>query len=141
LNRFISQPRSNLIGPATMLIDHDFDWEVDREKSPRPDVLAPAAVVPGHITTPGRPVGHLRPSDGVVIIETVRGFSPGTLAVAVVALVLSATLRLSDSRHPELEPIIDRTAVSPGFRTQVQVSPVGRPGIESLNGSMNGSVR
>jgi hypothetical protein len=83
-----------------MLIDHDFDWEVDEEESPRPGVEELAAVVPGLITNSPRPEGGtLRPSDGVVIIETSRGLSRGTLAVAVVTLVLSATLKLSDTRH------------------------------------------
>jgi hypothetical protein len=105
-----------------MLIDHDFDWEADLDESPRPEDEATAAILPGPTIFPCRPGDPLRPGDGVVIIETSRGLSRGTLALAVVVLVLSAFLKLSDARH------------------QAQAAPNDWPSVDAVNEVTNESV-
>ncbi len=82
-----------------MLIDHDFDWEADADDSLWLEAEGASTPEPVPIATPRPPGDSLRTSDAVVIIEKSRGFSRSTLAVAVVALFVSATLKLSDSRR------------------------------------------
>lgn len=110
-----------------MLIDHDFDWDGDPEGLPRPAVEAAAAEVPGPITTPCLPGGSSELSPEIVIIESRQGFSHGTLAIAIVALALSAYARLSKPRHPKAELIIERMEIQPERRPHVQTDPGGWP--------------
>jgi hypothetical protein len=127
LRRFVSTSDLNLMRSATMLIDHDFDWDGDPEGSPRPAVEAAAAEVPGPFTTPRLPGGSSELSPEIVIIRRRRGFSHGTLALAIVALVLSATLRLSKTRHPNAEPIIERTEIPADCLPHERADPGGWP--------------
>ncbi len=81
-----------------MLIDHDFDLDGA--------LVDAAAEVPGSVSTARRPGGCSEPSPEIVIIESHRGFAHGTLALAVIALVLSATTKLCSTHPPNAEPII-----------------------------------
>jgi hypothetical protein len=126
LRRFVSTSDHNLMRSATMLIDHDFDWDGDPEGSPRPEVEA-AAEVPGPITTPCLPGGSSELSPEIVIIESRQGFSHGTLALAIVALALSAYARLSKPRHPNAELIIERTEIPADCLPHERADPGGWP--------------
>jgi hypothetical protein len=106
-----------LSGPATMLIEHDFDWD--------PEVAASTSVA-------GAQDGSLAPIAQVVIIERRRGFSYGVLALAIVALGVSAGSRLSKLRHPITESTIHRAEIQPERRPRNQAEPVG----SSTDGSL-----
>ncbi len=109
-----------------MLIENDFEWEEDPEESPRPAAGADAEV-PGSITTPRLPGGSSEPSPEIVIIESRGGFSRRTFALAVVALILSATLRLCHTRHSNADSMNDRTGIQTERRPHEQADPDDRP--------------
>jgi hypothetical protein len=129
LIRQVSTIDFNLIGTATVLIAHDFDWESDgdREGSPRPAAEASDAGVRGPI--PGRcpPGGSSEPRPEIVIIERSRGFSRGILALAIVALVLSSTSKFCKTRRANAKAIGDRTGIPAERRPQVPADPGRRP--------------
>ena len=108
-----------------MLIENDFELEEDPEESPRPAAGADAEV-PGPITTPRLPGGSSEPSPEIVIIESRGGFSRRIFALAVVALILSATLRICHTRHSNADSMNDRTGIQtePSSR---QADPDDRP--------------
>ena len=118
-----------------MLIEHDFDWEADADDSLWLEAEGASTSEPVPIANPRPPGDSLRPVEEVVIVEQSRGFSRGTLAVAVVALFLSTTLKLSDTRlwapgRAGAWPTIDRgeSADGPrGRRGDNVIQPVGSP--------------
>ncbi len=127
LVRLFSPSDFNVIGPATMLIDSDFDfdWDEDRGESPRRAKERAAANVPGASTAPCLAGGSTAPVPEIVIVERCRGFSYGTLALAILALIVSATARLSNPRRPNAGPI-HRPAIEPEHRPHEQADPDGR---------------
>jgi hypothetical protein len=79
-----------------MLIEHDFDWDPE---------------APGSISNPSVQPSSGEPGTPVVIIERRRGFSYGILALAIVALALSAGSRLSKTRPLAREPVSERARI------------------------------
>ena len=138
LVRLVSTITFNLLGPAPMLIDHDFDWETDLEESPRSGIDRAPANGRGPDSVPHRPGGPVLPSEQVIIIERRRGFSRSTLILALVALALSAISRIPRTAHPKnatsrsITRASNRSAASPRepitqtVQTMAMICPSGR---------------
>jgi hypothetical protein len=98
---------------ATMLINHDFDWEPEREEPLRSGVDAMA----GNGPRPELPFvcaeGNPRPSPQLVIIERARGFSRSTLILAIIALVLSVAAIVRKTTNSNAAILIDHTPIQP----------------------------
>ncbi len=92
-SRFGTAYHPNTVGAATMLINHDFDWEGDSETSPRCEVGAGASQVVVSISI-SAPPDPQKPAPEIIVVEKPRGFSPVVLTLAIATLVLLATLRL-----------------------------------------------
>jgi hypothetical protein len=109
-----------------LLIDHDFEWDEDQEEAIQTAAGALVAGQPRPISAPGLP-SNSAPNVGFVIREKRRGFSRRTLALAVVALLLSVTLRPHKSSRPVTEPVIPRSFSTPGRHSLDQADPGRRP--------------
>ena len=116
-----------------MLIEHDFEWGEDPGESAGPEDGAVTAGGPVPISAACPPDGSEEPSPEIVIIQRRRGFSPGVLVLAIVALVLSATTKLCKTRHPNAETIIHRKAIPPE-RPHEPADPGGRS-IDGIDGA------
>jgi hypothetical protein len=74
--------------PAT-LIPHDFDWNDDADRALRSAASAPPS------TPASLPPVTTDPDAAIIILEHQPAFSRLTLALAIVALVLAAALKLA----------------------------------------------
>ena len=105
-----------------MLIDHDFEWEEEREGRLPSAAEAPAAGLPWPISAPEL-LSSAEVGVGFVIRQRPRRFSRRTLALAIVALLSSVSLRPFKTYHSNTEAVIPRLFIPPGHGSLDQAGP------------------